>query len=80
MLHKKASLRTHFSSLNLLARSEFFYNRNLCSGSRNSKNSKTLSSNLGFLVFMCRSSFKGFIALFDNLLLQIRQSGQGASV
>ena len=28
---------------------------------------------------MCRSSFDGFIASFDNLLLQIKQSGQGAS-
>ena len=28
---------------------------------------------------MCRSSFDGFIASFDNLLLQIKQSGQGTS-
>ena len=28
---------------------------------------------------MCQSSFEGFIALFDNLVLQIRQSGQGAA-
>ena len=28
---------------------------------------------------MCRNSFDGFIASFDNLLLQIKQSGQGAS-
>ena len=27
---------------------------------------------------MCGSSFEGFIASFDNLLLQTRQSGQGA--
>ena len=33
MSHKQA--RTHFSSLNLSPRSEFFSNRNLCIGSRN---------------------------------------------
>ena len=42
------------------------------------KNSKGLFSNSGCFIFMCQSSFESFIALFDNLLLQIRQSRQGA--